>query len=519
MGAGLTAGGPIPIPERSTGLVEARGGRCGVCGPRRVRRGTTAKLTETRVGRAARQISRTTAAASKAILGPCTCFLSHADMAVRPSRLRIRGLFGHLSHDIALRGEDRITILSGPNGSGKTQSLNLLRGAVALDFAAVARLPFEAADISYTSGARLAIERQASDDGVSLAVEGYDSREHSCGRTVVRAERRFEDALPPYLRALDDNLWQDDRDGELMTTDEVFERYPRARGLLPNQLAYIDQPDEQAPEWLQAFAPTAAPTLIATRRLDLAAQDVRRRRRYRVDTPRPEAAARIYQYVEAIKEQVADARRASLEISQRADRGFASRALDKARATVNERQLRATYEGLATLHHDLHENGLTAESMGVAFPAGKTNPTERRILNVFLDDWLAKLQPLEPVHQKLQIFRDIVGAKMKDKHLEIAAGDLRFTTASGEAISVEMLSSGEQHLLALFSMLLFYAARGTLVLIDEPEISLHAAWKHAFLSDIRRIAAVNDLQLVLATHSTAIINGEWDLVEEMFLTS
>lgn len=440
-------------------------------------------------------------------------------MIARPTRLTIRRLFGQLDHDITLRSEEHITILAGPNGSGKTQSLNLLRGAVALDFAAVARVPFQSAEIAYNSGARLLIERSKSEQGIALLVEGFDRRERSYGKTLVQTRQSFDDVLPSYITALDEDLWTDDRDGELLTTAELMARYPRARGPLSGRVEFIDEPDDTGPEWLRSFAPAAAPTLIATRRLDVAERELRPRRRYRSAHPQPEAAARIHQYVEAIQQQVAEARRASLAISQRADREFASRALDKARVSVQERELRSRYERLATLHHELHANGLTAESMGVAFPAGRTNPTERRILNVFLEDWAEKLRPLEPVHDKLQVFRDIVGQKMKDKHLEIPGGELHFTTAAREAISVEMLSSGEQHLLALFSMLLFYAASGSLVLIDEPEISLHAAWKHAFLSDIRRVAAINDLQVVLATHSTAIINGEWDLVEELLLTS
>jgi predicted ATP-binding protein involved in virulence len=64
-------------------------------------------------------------------------------------------------------------------------------------------------------------------------------------------------------------------------------------------------------------------------------------------------------------------------------------------------------------------------------------------------------------------------------------------------------------------MLLFSARSGSLVLIDEPEISMHAAWKHSFLDDISEVAKLSELQIVLATHSSAIINGNWDLVREI----
>jgi len=107
---------------------------------------------------------------------------------------------------------------------------------------------------------------------------------------------------------------------------------------------------------------------------------------------------------------------------------------------------------------------------------------------------------------------------MKGRRLVIGEdGSLSFTAQTGETIPVEVLSSGEQHLLALFTMLLFEAAPGSLVLIDEPEISLHAAWQHEFLNDLDKVAELINLRFVLATHSQGIINGRWDLVEELGL--
>jgi predicted ATP-binding protein involved in virulence len=64
-------------------------------------------------------------------------------------------------------------------------------------------------------------------------------------------------------------------------------------------------------------------------------------------------------------------------------------------------------------------------------------------------------------------------------------------------------------------MLLFSAEEGAVVLIDEPEISMHAAWKHSFLEDIKEVAELSGLQIVIATHSSAIINGNWHLVQEI----
>jgi predicted ATPase len=62
---------------------------------------------------------------------------------------------------------------------------------------------------------------------------------------------------------------------------------------------------------------------------------------------------------------------------------------------------------------------------------------------------------------------------------------------------------------------LFREEEGTTVLIDEPELSLHVSWQHTMVDDLTEIASLVGLSFVIATHSTAIINGRWDLVEEL----
>ena len=78
------------------------------------------------------------------------------------------------------------------------------------------------------------------------------------------------------------------------------------------------------------------------------------------------------------------------------------------------------------------------------------------------------------------------------------------------AIPLDRLSSGEQHEIILLVDLLFSIPQGAVVLIDEPEISLHVAWQIAFLPDVRRIADLVGFKFIVATHSPQIINDEWE---------
>jgi len=63
--------------------------------------------------------------------------------------------------------------------------------------------------------------------------------------------------------------------------------------------------------------------------------------------------------------------------------------------------------------------------------------------------------------------------------------------------------------------LLFNAKENSLVLIDEPEISLHVVWQKEFLNDIQEIIKLQKIDIIIATHSPQIINNRWDLTVDL----
>jgi ABC-type glutathione transport system ATPase component len=164
-------------------------------------------------------------------------------------------------------------------------------------------------------------------------------------------------------------------------------------------------------------------------------------------------------------------------------------------------------------------NGLAPDETPAPLP-NKPNPTEKRILALLLDAWSDRLEPLAPINKKLTDLRSVLDSKLAGSGKRTSVrrgGTLGIESVAGHRVPVSQLSSGEQHLVAIFSQLLFATHTGSLILIDEPEISMHMSWQHAFLEDVERVASVSDLQVILATHSTGIINGRWDLTRELSL--
>ena len=84
----------------------------------------------------------------------------------------------------------------------------------------------------------------------------------------------------------------------------------------------------------------------------------------------------------------------------------------------------------------------------------------------------------------------------------------------GETISPYMLSSGEKQILVIMLTALVQENKHCVMLMDEPEISLHIEWQQRLVSIIRTLNP--NAQIILCTHSPAIIMDGWaDAVIEM----
>lgn len=64
---------------------------------------------------------------------------------------------------------------------------------------------------------------------------------------------------------------------------------------------------------------------------------------------------------------------------------------------------------------------------------------------------------------------------------------------------------------------LFNCDPGTVVLIDEPEISLHVNAQERFIENIEEISRMNNLRFIIATHSPFVIDSRWNITYDLLL--
>ncbi|MFE7606563.1 AAA family ATPase [Brachybacterium paraconglomeratum] len=437
----------------------------------------------------------------------------------RIRQLEVCDLFGYQDRTVLFQ-EDGPTIFTGPNGSGKTQTLRLIEAMLCLNLSQLIRLPFGSALLTLDDGTELSAKRNESADTIELTVTNSKARvsdkEVVLANDIEEVERERLSLISRLESTGKDSYYWN---GHRHTFESVRRIHAQSVDLvIPRRRRRGNAGRfDTLPGFMMGIAtswPKVPCSVIDTRRLD--SNDLATRPEHYISNQgtlvrRP--ASRIEGYLLQIGEQMDLARRRAIRENQNSDSSFAARALDAAHDAVNESNLRNAYAALVARSEKLASNELHFGASPPPLRETKMNPTEKRILSVFLDDWRKRIEPLEPVNEKIVLFRNLIDGKLNSsyKSTRSTSSGMQIVDTYGDKIDVSLLSSGEQHLVALFTRLLFDTDEGSVVLIDEPEISLHPAWQHEFIDDLAQIQEKTHAQWVIATHSPSIVNSHWDL--------
>ena len=112
-----------------------------------------------------------------------------------------------------------------------------------------------------------------------------------------------------------------------------------------------------------------------------------------------------------------------------------------------------------------------------------------------------------------QITKVLTGMNLTTKLVDLESEELIFESVNGQKIKFEDLSNGEQTLYFRAIYLSKLNPQNSIIMIDEPEDSLHPTWQQKVLKLYQNIGENN--QLIVATHSPHIIGSS--NAEEVFL--
>ena len=139
---------------------------------------------------------------------------------------------------------------------------------------------------------------------------------------------------------------------------------------------------------------------------------------------------------------------------------------------------------------------------------------DARALKVYFEDFERKYNQYKALIEKLDMYKKMVNERFRFKNMQISSEyGIKILDKNNNIIKLRSLSSGEKETLVLFFRLLFKVNDSSLLLVDEPEISLHIAWQRMFAEDIKTIMNLKGLKVIVATHSAQIVNGKSDFEE------
>ena len=134
----------------------------------------------------------------------------------------------------------------------------------------------------------------------------------------------------------------------------------------------------------------------------------------------------------------------------------------------------------------------------------------------YISDVQKKLAVFDEIYARIDLLKTILNRRFSFKTVSISKNDgIEFCADDGSMLAPAYLSSGEQHEVVLLYQLLFRVKANSLILIDEPELSLHIAWQEQFLKDLAQITSITSFDVLIATHSPQIISDRWDLTVEL----
>jgi AAA domain, putative AbiEii toxin, Type IV TA system len=325
-----------------------------------------------------------------------------------------------------------------------------------------------------------------------------------------RAEVQVERYLPFVTRTGPDE-WRHDHTGEVYDLQELLETFSDA---FPDQVHARAYGGTKIPETLIEITGQIDCHLIETQRL-LILRDDRPEQYYR-HTRRPPSTLAIARKAQTLKDIISRELNVYATLSQSLDRSFPKRVIQYTTPLPPE-DLKAHLEELDRRRSELMEAGIldTETDDPVALPAGQLEDAIARVLSVYADDNRRKLSSLADLLAKIKLFKELIDQRFITKDVRITKQNGIEVAYGDHKVPIEGLSSGEQHQLVLFFELLFEIKQNSLILIDEPELSLHVAWQKKFIGDLMKIIDLNKFDVILATHSPQLI-GRWNsLVVEL----
>ena len=421
--------------------------------------------------------------------------------------LKIEALFNTFSYNLHFDCQDRYIILTGINGYGKTTILNMISSLANKDLYYFYTVPFTSIDFGFEDGSVLSLSSQRVDDATStdMPVRGgrrllfnmkeSDGKEIGSFSMDATTIARVMKTNYHFSHIVINNRLKEDYESK------EFYQVMKDEGLLDAIILLSGKNAEQMMMRLDAFNASyiEAERTVECRYLrpkntvpDLEYRDSKW---YLIDH-----LASDFRYM--LNNEYAN----YVKYSQKVDADFINQAISS--SLVYDRK---SYDA------EMEKLGARAKELELLrlIPHVDVKPYDEanaKMLTAYIVAQNKKMDFYNTLLSKIRIFSKLVEERgFVNKNMSITVKDgFRFRADGNGFIDLSLLSSGEQNEVVMLYTLVFNVRDDSMLLIDEPENSLHVLWQKKFMRTIEEVSTVKNLFVIVATHSPQIIGTRWE---------
>lgn len=405
-------------------------------------------------------------------------------------QFKVEKLFGRFNYDLQLNKEG-LTILTGPNGFGKSTILKcieaLSEGVLGISY--YFTLDFEKIEV-ILEHYKITIQKEKD----KISINGITFSKNQFENVIECLDRR------PYMRRIDKDIWIDRRNGNYINSSDYFKEIYSNDEEIQYQILNEDGSNELVNEMKKIGLYIGKIYFIREQRLITKKYNPRTEQRM-VNV--------IDELPDKFRELVLRISNDYSRVANKLDSTYPNRLFSN-EEKIDEEEYKQKMIIMNEKFEKLNKYDLSnmQKSEGVVF-----KEEHAKALKIYFDDFDEKYKVYEDLIIKLDMYTDIINSRLKFKNIKISRNEgIKIVDSENEEKTIQLnsLSSGEKQEIVLFYELIFESGSNELLLIDEPEISLHIAWQKMFMDDLLRIVKYKGINVIVATHSPQIINNHWE---------
>ncbi len=414
--------------------------------------------------------------------------------------LSVAGLFGLYNYSISFKdSEDNFTIITSPNGYGKTTILRIINSLDVKRLYYLYLLKFISIEVSFDDGSLLSLhEINSNNNGETNSDIAKNRRLGLSMRWSIEENEicRFEYKQDEMYKAKDyaarQMLMRSAYRKDVITEEDFT--HGELGEALNSRIAKI-QGQEQ---FLLQLATLQINFIEANR---IYSENINLNTQKQNKPP-------IIHIIEELRNKLSNATNGFLNKVQQLDSEFIEILLKEDVEKIDREKYESKAAYLTEKITELANYGLARRQTIPSYNDSKSN-----ILSAYIKLMEEKYSYYDgDILPSIKIFNEKLNQKrFTNKNIIVSVQHgLRIESANGDILDADMLSSGEQNELVILYDLIFKTPIGSILLIDEPENSLHVAWLNTFVEDVLAIIKQRKLQVIVASHSPTIVSDALD---------